>query len=96
MKYTVRDPTHAARRLLSKPWHGDPSIDEVITAAVTGKQSPTRMVENSPDIKRMFNGHATEIEGEVEGRDTRNLQYCKSRFDSLQKPLSRFILVFKL
>lgn len=53
------------------------------------------LVQHSPDIQATFQKHVQAMSDcPINGRRIRNLQYAKHRFDSLSKPLGRFILLF--
>ena len=57
--------------------------------------SITKLIENSPDAQRIFNAHIRQTEDSpIDGSRIRSLQYAKQRFDSLSKPMQRFVIWF--
>ena len=91
----VKDKTHASRRITGKAWSSDPRIWEVFDFLVAGKQSVTRLVENSDDIKSIFNKYARQAHHNIDGSRVRPMQFSKERFDSTSKPAARLILWFE-
>ena len=93
LRVSMRDKTHAATRLASKPWAKDASLKEVFDWAVRGSGSITQLIANSPDLKKIFQTHvAGQLRSPVDGRRVRDLQAAKHRFQSTQRPLGRFVL----
>ena len=71
--YHVKDPAHASRRLVSKPWLGDPAIERVLQVAIVNK---TKLICCSDDIKRISAENASTIENSsVNASNVRDLQY---------------------
>lgn len=88
----VRDKTHASRWLTSKPWSADPRIWDIFNFCIMGYQSITRLIENSDDIKRIFNKHVQKCRCAIDGRRVRSMQLAKQRFDSTARPSARFVM----
>ena len=95
LKERVKDKTHASRRITGKAWSSDPRIWEVFDFLVTSKHSVTRLVENSDDIKSIFNKYAQQAHNSLDGRRVRSMQFSKERFDSTSKPAARIVLWFE-
>ena len=89
----LKDKTHATRRFLSRPWDADVYVKWLLAAFISGPESVCEMIQHSPDIQSMFNRHVNAVKNSfVNGTRIRNLKHAKHRFDSLQKPLQRFLL----
>ena len=95
LKERVKDKTHASRRISGKAWSSDPRIWEVFDFLVSSSNSVTRLVENSDDIKSIFNKYAQQSHHNIEGKHVRSMMFSKERFDSTSKPAARLILWFE-
>ncbi len=90
-------PTHCHHpaRLL-KEWKADPFLAATFDFFIGGADSITRLIQNSPDITRIFRSKVQssgdDDEGGVSGTAIRNMRYAKQRFNSAQSPLSRVVL----
>ena len=74
-RWRVSDKTHASRRLISKPWGVDTVINDVLVFLMMGRDSFTKLIENSPDIKRIFSKYVKATEASpVDRSRVRNLQ----------------------
>lgn len=91
----TRDRTHAARRILSRPWQADVVISKALETNIHGGQSMVSLIQNSPHFQEVFKGYCQKIEANpVCCERIKNLSCRKHRFDSLQRPLSRLCLCF--
>lgn len=62
---------------------------------VRGKDSITKLIAYSTNIKALFNARAKiNEESAIDCGKIRDLNYAKNRFQSTQKPLGRFVLAF--
>lgn len=62
---------------------------------VRGKESITKLIAYSTNIKALFNARAKiNEESAIDCSKIRDLNYAKNRFHSTQKPLGRFVLAF--
>ena len=96
LQVVVRDRPHATRRILSRGWAADPTLDDVIQRFVLGPQSPTRLIQYSCHFKQIFATNIRKQEAEISEVKAheflKDLGFAAHRFESLQKPLSRIIL----
>ena len=88
----TKDKTHAARRLLSRPWACDEQIDEIVKTIVTGSQSITQRLRHSPDLSAIFSACVQDMTDDAPL--TGNLSNALHRFDSVLRPMSREVLQF--
>jgi hypothetical protein len=58
VKMVLRDNTHAATRLTSKPWKADPFLWSVFSTVIYRSGSITGLIKNSPAFKTQFNFQA--------------------------------------
>ncbi len=80
---------------LLKEWKADPFLAATFDFFIGGASSITRLIQNSPDITRIFSLKVQGLdddEGRVSGTAIRNMRYAKQRFNSAQSPLSRVVL----
>jgi len=83
------------RRLTKKPWLADPFLLSTLVKFICGKDSITKLIAYSSNIKALFNARAAiNAESAIDCRKIRDLNYAKNRFHSTQKPLGRFVLAF--
>jgi hypothetical protein len=83
------------RRLTKKPWEADPFLMSTLVKFICGKESITKLIAYSTNIKALFNARAAiNEESAIDCRKIRDLNYAKNRFHSTQKPLGRFVLAF--
>lgn len=93
VKAYTKDRTHAARRILSRPWSADETLATSLDKMVTGPSSMVTLIQNSNHLSQLFNGFVKKMgSDEVKSSRIKNLAYRKHRFDSLQRPLGRFVL----
>ncbi|CAE7657751.1 unnamed protein product [Symbiodinium sp. CCMP2592] len=93
VKVVLRDSTHSARRILSRPWSAIDAIHECFQTAISGQGAMARLVQASPTLARAFERFCQEVtDSPASGRRIKNLAMRKHRFDSAAKPLGRFIL----
>ena len=93
---TCQDKTHAARRLLQRPWGADEVLKEIIDTVVLERTSIVQRLRNSKDLAQVFQECVAEY-SESEIADTHKLLGSMSnalhRFDSVIRPLIRCILL---
>ena len=87
LKERVKDKTHASRRITGKAWSSDPRIWEVFDFLVAGKQSVTRLVENSDDIKSIFNKYARQAHHNIDGSRVRPMHFLRRGSTALRSLL---------
>ena len=93
VRFRLKDKTHASRRLVSKPWEACPFISDAFNTVIQSFESVTRMIENSPSIKLMFNKYCKQNKtDDFDSSAVCSLSYSKDRFDSCSTPTRRFIL----
>ena len=96
MKGVLRDPTHASTRISRRPWQADETIQQVFSMLIQDKTSFANMVKWSPDFQNKFHAWVQKMErSSLHGPRMRSLSYSKHRFNSTQKPLGRFVLLFE-
>ncbi len=94
LKFRLRDKTHAARRLISKPTGADPFLQATFDLFIGAKGSLTKTIENSPAIRAMFHKHCATAENVQDCSHVRRLKYSKVRYDSCAAPTGRFVVWF--
>jgi hypothetical protein len=73
----------------------DPFLLSTLVKFICGKDSITKLIAYSSNIKALFNARAAiNAESAIDCRKIRDLNYAKNRFHSTQKPLGRFVLAF--
>eukprot|EP00974_Lingulodinium_polyedra_P134267 11228356-Lingulodinium_polyedra.AAC.1 len=93
----LKDHTHAARRLLTRPWAHDKFLDDILKMCVFGRHSVTQLIQHSHLHQETFRSLAADMEAEVNvapdstGR-IKDLKSAKHRFESHFEPLSRICL----
>ena len=93
LKWRTRDKTHASRRIITKPWAADRYLAGTFDLFIAAKDSPTRLIENSDDIKRIFAKHCRSTKDKlVDSTSIRNLGYAKQRMDSSSTPCGRCVV----
>jgi len=92
----VVDVSVMCARCLKRPWSADQYMSELLEVIIfKNKHSIVNLIENSDNIKDKFSSLIQDIEGcPVKATRIRNLKMKKHRFDSLQRPLGRFVLFF--
>ena len=93
LRFTLRDKAHSARRILSRPWSAVETINDVYQNAIAGKHSITSTIQHSGVVAHKFQQHCQAMESAPRtAKRLKNLSLAKHRFDSVEKPLSRFCL----
>lgn len=93
IKCIVKDPCHASRRVIKRPWSVIEEIKEPFFKVIEGKGSLTNIIQNSDTLTQIFSDFVDRcLDCPVLGKQTRNLSRRAHRFDSYQKPLARFCL----
>jgi len=91
-RLTIRDKAHEFRRILSRPWHADPTLDAIITSVVAGPNSICQLVQHSDDFRSWYAQASATSCTKVISSNFKNLRADLHRYESLVSPLSRFIL----
>lgn len=92
-RFLCRDATHSARRLTRNPWTADRYLNEIIDQYILSADSICSVIHNSPDLRHVFGQHVSGDHG-AEVQTIRNLGSSHNRFDSVSKPLGRFVTCF--
>ena len=94
-KLLVKDPTHAARRVLSRPWACHPTLKVIISTIVMDRGSIMERIKNSGIFKGVFEGALIRLPNcSVNSSRLKNLSMAEHRFDSVVHPLVRGVLLF--
>ena len=96
-KIRLMDPTHAARRILSRPWESHPETKEIIDTLIRDGSSITQRIRHSDMFTQWFSDHLTDMEDSVvreSFRKIHNVSSAAHRFDSVIEPLVRIVLLF--
>ena len=91
LKFVVRDKTHASRRITSRPWQADSALAETLKHICSTRGSIARLIEFSPEIKRVFQEYAAQSDCIVRSAVV-NMRAAAHRFESHAKPLGRTCL----
>ena len=54
LKFVIRDPADASRRVISRPWEADPFIKDVAWMMARGRGSISRIIQNNIEITKVF------------------------------------------
>ncbi|CAK0832394.1 unnamed protein product, partial [Prorocentrum cordatum] len=76
------------RRILTRPWHADARIREIVINFAYGRILPAQLVQHSPDLRAEFKKVVKGVHPDIE-QHCENLRAAKHRFESLQQPLGR-------
>ena len=79
-------------RIISRPWAADSDIKDCVDRLARGKGSPARLVQNSPELKRLLENIIAGDSEQIIGKRATNLRAAKHRFESFSKPLARSML----
>ena len=95
-KVLFKDVTHAARRILSRPWEAIEALKEVFDTIIMGNASVVQRIRKSEALQRLLQKTigATASPDRVELARIKNMSNAKGRFDSMLRPLIRFIVFF--
>ena len=92
LKCIIRDATHAARRVTSKPEKADPFLQEIHNKLISSKASISQILHNSTTLwGPRFAARVKELDDHI-GIEVRNVRACKHRHESFAKPAGRFVL----
>ena len=96
-KLAVKDATHAARRVLQRPWRADSELHGILNKLITGTNSLSRIIARSNVLQATFaerirKSDAEEIADSLQ--TVRNMSSAQYRFDSQLLPLIRFVHLF--
>ena len=92
-RFLCRDATHSARRLTRNPWTADRYLSEIIDQYILSADSICSVIQNSPDLRHVFGQNVAGDHG-AEVQHVKNLGSSHNRFDSVSKPLGRFVTCF--
>ena len=92
--HILRDKAHAIRKLMTRPWTIDPTLQNIMELFVTGRNSLLHMIEGSLDfkmwLKELSAKNTTKEISSVFGA----VRAAKHRFESYLSPMSRFVTDF--
>ena len=96
-KLLIKDPTHAARRTLERPWKSDVALEEVLSVLTLKQNSIMKRIKYSDIFKSVFAKAVSK--SEVNGIDTssgviKNVSSADHRFDSVVNPMTMLVLFF--
>ena len=91
LRNVIRDKAHSSRRLTSRPWSADDELVEVMNFFCGGRGSVARMIQHSPEIRRMFESFASTGDNVLD-KAVVNFRSAQHRFESHTKPLGRTCL----
>ena len=91
LRFVLRDRAHSSRRITSRPWHADTVLKEVLDFMCIGRGSIAKLVQFSPEIRRVFGNYAHSSDSAVKTAVT-NMRAAGHRFESHSKPLGRTCL----
>ena len=84
----IKDPTHAARRALNRPFSADPELNDILKVHITDRTAICQRIRHSLLFCDVF---VVEVQkrhgGAAAGADV--LSNSKHRFDTVVKPLTR-------
>ena len=85
--------------MLEKPWLKDPIINEVLETIVSGQNSICQRIRNSPNLQSIFQDSIQAMACNRTIPDSakrlKHLGFALHRFDSLLRPLTRFVLLLE-
>ncbi len=96
-KVLVKDPTHAARRVLERPWKAHPALHEVVCTLTTERHSIMKRIKNSDIFKATFAAFVVLVPDapfDTANAGIQNLSSADHRFDSVVFPMTRGVLLF--
>jgi hypothetical protein len=89
LKFVIRDKAHASRRIISRPWAADAYLKDIVVMMCKGRDSISRMVQNSLDMRRVFSDFVKSSTSKIVKSAVTNMRAACHRFESFQKPLGR-------
>ena len=89
LKFVIRDKAHASRRIISRPWAADAYLKDIIVMMCRGRDSISRMVQCSLEIRRVFSNFVKSSRSKIVKSAVTNMRAACHRFESFQKPLGR-------
>ena len=92
LKFITRDKAHGARRILSRTFKADGYVWELFDRCVNSRDSLIQIIESSLHFKSKLKEYTPQMEDTIGAKIT-NLHWAKHRFESMQKPLGRLILL---
>ena len=93
LRFVLRDASHAARRVLSRPWKACPSLGKLMLLFVIGRNSLVQKINNSLDLRREYAACSTACAAEAPTSSVfTHLSAAKHRYESFASPLSKLVL----
>ena len=88
-----RDPSHAAKRSLSRPWATDEYLRTVMNMFIDGPDAICKLIQFSPVISKWFHSaiQKMELPLKVSGA-IKDLSWAKQRYDGVARPLGRSVM----
>ena len=91
LRCVIRDKAHSSRRLTSRPWNADDALKETMNFFCGGPGSVARLIQYSPEIRRVFEKICEESDNAVRSAVV-NFRSAQHRFESHSKTLGRTCL----
>ena len=90
----LRDKAHASRRCLSRPWHADQEINDILQFFIHHKNSMVQKIDHSPDLRRIFTRYVGEMKTGIlrKSGSLVSLHSAKHRFESFAGPLGNWVV----
>ena len=88
-----RDPSHAAKRSLSRPWGTDEYLRTVMSMFIDGPESICKIIQFSPVIGKWFHSAVQKMELPLKVSGAiKDLSWAKQRYDGVARPLGRSVM----
>ncbi len=91
LKIVTWDKAHGTRRIISRTFAADEHLNEILQRNVMGNDSIVATIDHSPNLRSQFEVFVRLDEHSI-GARVKNLGFAKHRYDSVRKPLGRFVL----
>ena len=85
-KATIRDKTHASRKIIERPAKADPYLHQVSQTFLFSRESITQRIQHSREFSSIFEQKVHDIYRKT----AKNLRAAKHRFESWSTPAARF------
>ena len=91
LKMVTLDRAHASRRIVSRPFDADEKLTRLLDMYITGDQSVCQIIHNKKALTDVWQQEVENMNINI-GTKIRNLGVAKHRFESISKPLGRFVI----
>ena len=92
--HILRDKAHAIRKLMTRPWTIDPTLENIMDLFVTGRGSLLNMIENSIELKMWLKDFSEKNKTKVISSVFSSVRAASHRFESYLSPMVRFVMDF--